>query len=287
VKNSVVFLGAASTAHGVAFAFWRDTAVAIVTFCILSSAGYVFNDVSDIQSDREHPVKRSRPVAAGLVTTPCAVTISIALCALALPMAWSLGRGFFLRAILYLAICVAYSTCLKRVPYVEMGVIALGFLIRLDAGVVLGGGGPTPLLIAAVAFAIVFLTVSKRVQELSLCGTAGSMRQVLRFYSRHHLRNAMPVAGFTAIALFIAYGLNAESGTILKAQMTFTLPLVVLGFVRYMFLIVRITNPDDPTLLFTRDRTLRYIFVLWLGAVLLSLAFPSLLPSMPHGGLDR
>jgi len=284
VKNSVIFLGLASTAHAVDASFWRSTVLAAVAFCALSSAGYALNDVLDVELDRAHRIKRSRPVAAGLITVPCAAGLSIVLSAAGLATASPLGSAFFLRAAAYLAVSVGYSAWLKRVPYVEIASIAAAFLLRLDAGAVLGEGRRAPLLYGAIASAAAFLAISKRLQELSR-GTAPT-RHVLKRYSPRGLRTWMLILGYAALASFAAYGLSAKPETILAAQMSFTLPLVVVGFLRYLFLMLRRTEADDPTLLLIHDRTLRYVFVLWVGAVVLSLAMPSL-SSIAHGGRQR
>jgi decaprenyl-phosphate phosphoribosyltransferase len=277
VKSSVVFLGAASTAYAADAWFWRSTGWAVAAFCVLSSAGYVLNDILDVELDRVHAVKRFRAVAAGSISIPLAAMLSATLAAAGLAMAWALGSAFFLRAAAYLATCAVYSAWLKRVPYVEIAFIAAAFLLRLDAGRVLGAGPPAPLIFAAIGCAIVFLTLSKRMQELTRDGLT-STRDVLGAYDVRHLRMGMVIAGLMAIALFIAYGIAPTPGTILAAQMIFTLPLVIAGFARYLYLMLRTTRADDPTILLLHDRALRYVFLFWVAAVFLSLAVPSLLP---------
>jgi decaprenyl-phosphate phosphoribosyltransferase len=267
IKNSVVLLGVVSTTPNAHAVFSWRVAVAITCFCVISSAGYIINDVLDADRDRSDPLKRMRPIAARQIAVTFAIVAAGILSAVAVVLATVMGPSFLLDVAAYFALSVAYSLYLKNVAYVEIITVVTCFLLRLDAGVAVVAGPREPLLFASLACAITFLAAGKRAHELQYSPTWPQARPVLVGYSAVTLRNAMFIAGFVAMSLFAGYCVTA-TGTMPAAQKAVTLPFVGLGFARYLFLIVsRRASTGDPTTMVTADPILRFTLLLWIATI--------------------
>ena len=158
--------------------------LAFVLFCCASSAFYLLNDIADVQSDRRHPVKCKRPIAAGLVSIPVALGIAVVLLSTALSVGWLRSPALGLTLIGYALLQVAYNLKLKRTPILDIVAIAIGFILRAWAGAAAIGIVLSPWFLLCTAMLALFLGVEKRKAELRLLQIrGGNTRKVLRRYS--------------------------------------------------------------------------------------------------------
>lgn len=218
---------------------------AFALFCALSSGFYLLNDILDRETDRRHPVKRHRPIAAGTVPVPVAWSLaaSLVLGSLALGFAMSAGVGALLS--LYALLQVAYNAKLKHVVLVDIIVISTGFVVRAVTGAVATGIELSVWFLVCTEMLALFLAIEKRKAELR---RGGETRGVLRVYSPAlllRMENVATTGTLMSYALWCA-GLGLEGAT--TPWMALTLPLVIYGVFRYQLLGDPGTVPDalDP-----------------------------------------
>jgi 4-hydroxybenzoate polyprenyltransferase len=243
--------------------------VAFLAFSLTASAVYVLNDLVDREEDRLHPEKRYRPLAAGLVEVRTALAAA-AVC-LAVGLALGLAGGGTLAIILsaYLLLNLAYSYGLKHVVVLDVFIIAAGFMLRLLAGTVGIGIAPSHWLLLCGLMLTLFLGFAKRRAELSaLLQESVRHRRVLEHYTPTMLDQFTTL---TATATIIAYGLYTVSPETVALHGTTALmasvPFVLYGLLRYLFLLHRRDGGGDPAWELLTDRHLQIAFLGWLVTV--------------------
>jgi 4-hydroxybenzoate polyprenyltransferase len=242
---------------------------AFAIFCALSSVVYLVNDVIDRNADRLHPLKRHRPIAAGLVPVSSALLLAGALGVAALALAFWLHPGFGLIGALYLGLLAAYSGPLKHIVIIDVLTIAIGFFLRAAAGaVVLGVTISHWLLIVTILLAL-FLALSKRRHELVLLAdTATSHRRILREYSPYLLDQMISVVTASTLVTYAIYTVSADTvekfGTSLLGL---TLPFPIYGIFRYLYLVHQREGGGSPSDMLLTDRPLLICVALWAATV--------------------
>jgi len=241
------------------------TALAVLVFCVASGAVYLFNDILDRQRDRSHPRKSRRPIASGKLPAAAAAAVAAVLAALALAGGAALGWPFALAVAVYLAIQAAYCTVLRNVVILDAFALAAGFVARVVAGAVAIDVQISSWLLVCTTLIALFLALCKRRQELSsLAGDAARHRQVLAEYSEYLLDQMIVVA---ASATLVAYALyTMAEATIAKfgsSNLIFTLPFVIYGLFRYLFLVHRRDEGGRPEQTLITDPPLLIDVLLW------------------------
>lgn len=224
-------------------------------FCLASGAVYAFNDARDAAQDRDHPDKRHRPVARGAVTPQEAAGLSAFTAALALALAaWT---GWKVAAIVatYLVLSAAYTLGLKRVPVLDVVVIAAGFMLRLLAGTAGIGIEPSNWLLACGFLLTLFLGFAKRRAEIErLSGDAGQHRAVLEDYTIGFLDKAVAICAAAMVAAYVSYTLAADTAQLHGTGYLFlTVPWVLLGTLRYLYRLRFRGGGGDPAEDLLRD----------------------------------
>ncbi|HEX5091710.1 MAG TPA: decaprenyl-phosphate phosphoribosyltransferase [Burkholderiales bacterium] len=254
---------------------WREPAlvaaalIATLAFCLASSAVYAFNDALDAPRDREHPEKRRRPVARGAVSPALAHGFAAALAVLGLAAAAWAGAGVLASVAAYLVLNAAYSLGLKRIPVLDVFIIAAGFMLRILAGTWGIGIEPSRWLLACGFLLTLFLGFAKRRAELArLAEDAGQHRPVLEAYSADFLDQA--VYG-SALGMVLCYALYtvADSTVVLHGtdRLIWTLPWVLLGTYRYLFRLRKRGGGGDPAQELLRDPLLAASALGWVATV--------------------
>ncbi len=278
VKNGFVFLG---LLFGHAWADPARVTLAIdafVAFCLVSSAVYVMNDLVDRERDRAHPKKRKRPLASGTVSMAAAIVLMLVCGGAGLAMAWIGGGalpGIFFG---YVALNVGYSFGLKHVVILDVFLIAAGFMLRILAGTLGIGIAPSQWLLLTGLLLTLFLGFAKRRAELSaLQEDSGTHRRVLEHYSEPLLDQMITVA---AAGVIVAYALYTVSPDTIRLHGTdkliYTLPFVLYGMFRYLYLLHRRGGGGEPALEIVRDPHLVAAGAGWLGLTLWLLVNPVL-----------
>lgn len=221
---------------------WIRAGGALVAFCLISSAIYLLNDCLDVAADRAHPSKRHRPIAAGLVSVPAALSTAAVLVVMSLSMAAWITSALAGVVLLYGLIQVGYCLQLKRMALLDLFCIASGFLLRALAGVVAGGFGYSPWFLLTVGLLALFLAIEKRKAELRVAKDRGLItRQVLERYS---LPLLLRLESLVATSAFMSYSLWAAGPALNGASTTWmllTVPFALVGIFRYQLL----SDPEE------------------------------------------
>ncbi len=246
------------------------TLAGFALLCLLSSVVYLVNDLADMDKDRQHPKKRHRPLASGRLAPRVAVAATVGLLLVALPLSFALEAAFGLIALVYLAANLLYSFWLKHVVLIDVLIVALGYLLRAIAGAWLVASAISPWLYICLTLLALFLGFGKRRGELLLMqNETGNSRRVLQDYSLPFLDELI---NLVATATVVAYSLYTFSAANLPANhaMMLTIPFVLYGVFRYLYLIHIKGEGGAPDELVLTDRPLQVTFALWgLAAVLI------------------
>lgn len=247
--------------------------VAFLVFCAVASCVYLINDIADRDRDRRHPVKRLRPVAAGSVSVTTALAVAAALGVVAVGASLWLGTRFSLLVVTYLAVNLLYSAFLKHVVILDVMAVSSGYLIRVLAGAAAIDVEVSAWLLLCTTFLALFLTFSKRRHELILLsGDASSQREVLSHYSPAFLDQMINVVTASTLLSYALYAVSEE--TVEKFHTPYlilTLPFVLYGIFRYLYLIYQVSHSRNPTEALFYDPPFLVNLVLWaltVGAVL-------------------
>jgi len=237
------------------------TLYALVAFCLASSATYLVNDIVDLEEDRRHPVKRNRPIAAGVVSAPAALTLAVVLALLSVVAAW-LASGETVALILsYLGLQVAYSLWLKHEPVLDLAVVAAGFLLRAVAGGVATDLPISQSFLLVAGFGSLYIVSGKRYSELHTLGSEVGTRRSLVRYSPTYLRFVWTMAGTATV---VAYSLWAfeQSGDGGPAWHAVSIAPFVLGVLRYAA-DIDAGEAAEPEDIVWGDRVLQAVGVIW------------------------
>ncbi len=245
------------------------TLAGFALFCLISSCVYIFNDLADVESDRQHPEKKNRPIAAGKLPVNIAWIAGIVLVIITSGLAFLLTPGFEAVIITYFVLNMAYSKWLKHVPIVDVFVIAAGFVLRVHAGVTLIQVERfSPWLYVVMTLLSLFLGFGKRRAELTLLAKgAGSHRKVLEGYTLPLLDQYIMIVSATFIIAYSLYTFNAPNVP-KDDSMMLTIPFVVYAIFRYLHLIHVEQAGGSPEEILLLDRPFQIAMALWAAAVL-------------------
>ncbi len=277
VKNLFVFAAVIFSQNLFTPLVWPAVA-AFVIFCGLSGAVYLINDVADIEQDRLHPVKRSRPVASGTLPAPAAIAFGALLLGASLGAAFALSRPFGLVATGYGVLLLAYSFWLKYVVIVDVLTVAVGFVLRAVAGAEAVGVDISGWLIICTILIALFLALGKRRHEyLSLKGAAVAHRPILAEYSEGFLDQMIAVVTASTTMAYALYTMWPETVAKFHTRLLpLTLPFVLYGIFRYLYLLYRRDLGGNPSDLLLSDRALLVNTLLWMAALMAIIYGPAL-----------
>jgi 4-hydroxybenzoate polyprenyltransferase len=269
-KNLVVLAALAFSKH----LFDTDAVLravsAFAVFCGLSGAVYVVNDLADVGRDRLHPLKRSRPIASGQLPVRAARLFAGVLLALGLLGAWRLGPGFLACALGYLLLNLAYSFGLKNVVILDVLAIAIGFVLRAVAGAVAISVVFSDWLLVCTILLALFLALAKRRHELVSLPDAAAHRAILAEYSPYLLDQMIAVVTASCLTAYAFYTLAPETVAKYRTeQLALTIPFVIYGIFRYLYLVHRKEQGGSPSEVLLTDWPLLVAVALWAAVVVL------------------
>ncbi len=223
--------------------------LAFICFCIASSAVYIINDVCDKDEDQHHPQKRNRPIASGAIAPGHAIMISIVLMISGLFMTFLLGTYVFFFLLLYIFISIAYSLVIKHVAILDVLTISFGFVLRILVGGLAVSVIPSYWLILCTVMISIFLGFTKRRVELVANGIDNNnSRPVLKDYSTSFLDQVIPMVTGATILAYALYTVDEHTQKVLgTTSMLLTLPFVIYGLLRYIYIIYHLKKGADPT----------------------------------------
>jgi decaprenyl-phosphate phosphoribosyltransferase len=243
-------------------ALWR-VAAAIGLFCLISGCVYIINDLVDVEKDRAHPKKQTRPIASGKLPPKVARNFTIAAVPLSLVAAFVLSPWYALTLGTYFGINIAYCFWTKNVPYLDVLSIATGFVLRVLAGALVISLPPSLWLLGCMALLAMFLGFGKRTHEFTQ--SSAKTRSVLAYYSGDALRWIMHTL---ALVTAVVYTLYLQSEHVAQAfgdaPLLWTLPFAILAILRFIYIVTERPDAESPTEEMLKDWVFMGNFVIWL-----------------------
>lgn len=252
-----------------------QTLLAFGIFCFLSGALYILNDLKDIEEDRLHPIKSKRPLARGELKKRQAIAAFVLLSFLSLLLAEVVNIEFLWICLVYFVLQIAYSFALKHVVILDVFIVAAGFFLRVIAGAVAIRVLISPWLLICTTLLALFLALSKRRHEIILLDAdAMDHRRILKEYSPYLLDQMISVVTASTV---IAYCLYTISGDTIEKfgtnKLILTVPFVLYGIFRYLYLIHQKAEGGTPETLILKDRPLLLDIFLWIVSAALIIYF--------------
>src|SRR4030067_2006191 len=267
-KNLILFVSIIFSLNILNVDMWFTVIYAFILVCMISGSEYIINDVIDRESDRKHPVKYKRPLASGKLKKTPALVFAAMLVIGVVAGSYLVNIPFLIISLSYLMLILFYSLILKHVIIVDLLVISIGFVMRAVAGGIAINVRISPWLIVCTFFLALFLALGKRRHELNLLGNnAGDHRKNLAEYSNEMLDQ---MTSITTGALIISYSLYTFF--VENYFMMLTIPVIIYGLFRYLFLVHSRNYGGEPEMLF-KDKGMVFCMLLWGILVILILYF--------------
>lgn len=258
IKNFLIFVPLVFSKNLSDFSLFWKTLLGFLAFSLLASVIYIFNDIHDVEADRQHEVKRNRPIASGRISIPVAYGIAgillVASCSL------NVVCGFGLRAFaimtLYFVTNLGYSLGLKHIPFLDVVLLVAGFLLRVMYGAAVIGVDLSSWVYLTVISLSFYLGLGKRRNELKKAGTSGKTRKVLSYYTYEFLDKFMYLCLTLAVAFYALWSADQEVienyGT---DKLIWTVPLVIVLLMKYSA-DIETNSYGDPVDVITHDKVL-------------------------------
>jgi 4-hydroxybenzoate polyprenyltransferase len=269
-KNVLIFAGLIFDRQLTMPISFQHTIFGFVLFCLLTSGIYLINDLIDLKADRQHPTKKLRPIAAGEISPTAAFVASIAFVGIALGLGLQLSPAFAAICLIYALLNISYSLWLKHFPIFDVLFLASFYVLRVGAGVVLISVERfSPWLYVFTTFFALFLGIGKRRAEILAMGKAGvNTRKVLEGYTAPFLDQLLLIVLSLAILTYSLYTFSAPNLPENHAMML-TIPFVIYGFFRYLYLVQVLNIGEAPEEILFTDRLIQADLVLWGASILL------------------
>jgi len=275
LKNVFVFAGLIFSRHFFIPESVEKSIIAFIVFSLLSSSGYIINDIIDYREDLQHPAKSKRPIAAGRIKRLPAGAIAIVLMFVSLAGSYSLGTNFFIVCCIYGLLMLVYSFGVKQIVILDVLFVAFGYVLRAIAGAVVIDVEISSWLLLCTLLIALFLAVAKRRTEIVLLGEdAAKHRKILSQYSLPLLNQMIAVVTAACIVAYCLYTLAPETVTKFGTKnLIFTIPFVIYGIFRYLYITYQKQETDIPERVLFSDLPLQLCLVSWVLACVLIIAF--------------
>jgi 4-hydroxybenzoate polyprenyltransferase len=238
--------------------------IIFIAFCLASSSAYIFNDYHDIEADRNHPAKKDRPLASGVIPINQALFLALVLCIVSLIISLNISLLALVIISLYLVNNVIYSVFLKKYPIIDVFQIGFGFMLRIFAGTVGIGIYISEWMILTGFMLSLLIGFSKRYAELSNNPIPKKYRKVLGEYSLEILKSFMIIMASATIITYSLYTLSPRSIEIHNTtNLIYTTPFVIFGIFRFLYLVLFHQSGDDPSSQIFKDKQLVITIILW------------------------
>jgi len=266
IKNAFVWAPLLFSGQFTKFDLCGKAALIFVSFCIVSGAIYVINDLADRYEDKQHPLKRFRPIASGAISPGTAIIFSMVLIVVGVAVAWYVSWSGVLIVLIYVVMNILYSLALKHVAIVDVMTIAAGFVLRVLGGSVAISVAPSHWLLLCTVMISLFLGFTKRRDELlAAAGQAQNSRVVLRNYNVAFLDQAISMVTSVTVLCYVLYTVDARTLQVFGTRaMLLTVPSVIYGLFRYIYIIYHLEEGEDPTSTLVRDIPTIVNMIIWI-----------------------
>lgn len=271
IKNLIIFAPLIFSQNVFNLPLLLKSVLAFVLFCLISGAAYILNDLKDLEEDKLHPLKSKRPLASGRLNKSQALFTFFFLVIISLIGAFLINISFFIALGVYLVLQFSYSFWLKHVVILDVFLIAAGFFIRVISGGLVIEVQLSPWLIICTILLALFLALSKRRHELVLLNASAEIhRPILKEYNPHLLDQMIAVVTASTVISYCLYTISSETidkfGT---KNLIFTVPFVLYGIFRYLYLVHQKKEGGSPEVLLIKDKPLLIDIFLWIATAAL------------------
>ena len=249
---------------------------AFISFSLVASFVYIINDILDVEKDRKHPKKKKRPIASGKISPLSAFIFSIIVFVLGFGIAYDINIQTFVVIFIYFVMNLLYSLKLKHIVLLDVFIIAIGFLLRVYAGAFAIAVPVSHWIILTTFFISLFLGFGKRRNELLVVGEANktSHRPVLAFYNEKIVDAFIVISLTLTVMTYTLYTIDSNAiKNIGSDNLIYTVPVVVYGMFRYLFLIYGEDKGGDPAELVLKDKWIMFTCFIWLIMAILVMYF--------------
>jgi 4-hydroxybenzoate polyprenyltransferase len=257
------FAGEISQTDKIIETFWG-----FLAFCFVASSIYILNDYRDIEDDRKHPVKSKRPLASGAVSKPIALVIAAVLIIGGFLLAWWVRDKFLFVLAIYFFINLGYSFGLKTVPILDIILLAIGFVLRVKAGSVIGYIPLSEWIVIMVFLLALFMAIGKRRDDVLLKMSSGvDMRKSVKGYNLEFLNVLLSLVCAVIIVAYFMYTMSDEVKNRLGTyRLYYTCLFVMAGLMRYLQIIFISADSGSPTKILYKDRFIQVALLLWVAS---------------------
>jgi decaprenyl-phosphate phosphoribosyltransferase len=263
-KNLFIFIPAFFSGHAFDLKLYPSLLLGVLSFCMIASAVYILNDFNDRETDRQHPTKKTRPLASGEANVIVSLIFMVALACGALWISWNLNTSYFLLLVTYFFINIAYTLHLKNIPILDIFIVASGFLFRIYSGGILANVYVSHWLAIMVFLLSLFLALAKRRDDLVIRENNQIIRKSSRNYNLEFINACL--SAFTGIitVAYIMYTISPEVTDRLGTNWLFaTTIFVVAGLMRYLQITFVEEKSGSPTTVLYRDKFILTTLIGW------------------------
>lgn len=273
IKNLIIFAAIIFAGEAASFESLTPVILAFVSFCLISSAMYIINDITDKKNDQNHPVKKNRPLASGALKVSTALIFAVIFAIASIAISFTINNDTLIILICFFLFNILYSVALKKIVILDVMAIALSFVLRAYAGAMAASVPASKWLFLNTLLLALFLGFGKRRHELLLLETnASSHRKILDKYSPYLLDQLIGVVTPAVVVIYIMYTFSAEVSTKLGTEnLYYTIPFVIYGIFRYLYLIHKEEKGGSPTNVLITDIPILVTVILWILTVILIL----------------
>jgi 4-hydroxybenzoate polyprenyltransferase len=253
---------------------WIYSLVAFVLFSLTASGIYIFNDLMDLDEDREHPTKKNRAIASKKISVPTAIFIMVGLIGISIGISFFVNINLFYVLGIYFLLNIAYSIKLKHVAVLDVFIIATGFVLRLFAGSSVGNIPLSHWIIVVTFLLAIFLAIAKRRDDVLLAMQGKNTRKNIDGYNLEFVNAAMVLMAGIVTVSYILYSISEEVvAKIGTDKLYLTSFFVILGILRYMQITFVEENSGSPTKVVLKDTFLKITLVLWFSSFIFIAVF--------------
>jgi 4-hydroxybenzoate polyprenyltransferase len=265
IKNGFVLVPAFFSGH-VDLSLAASSLAAGLSFCLLSSAIYVFNDLCDLEDDKGHARKRLRPLPSGQIGVPSAVALAVSLLVTSIVAAMiaDLPSRFFVMAALFAAVNLAYSLGMKHIPILELLMLSSGYVIRLIAGSAIVGESLSSWIVVCTGLVSMMLAVGKRRGDVANALDESGGRRVLAHYTLSYLDQLSTLLAASTLVTYLLFCISDYAAERFGADVTITAVFVLFGICRFLQIATVESGGDSPTDMIVGDGPLRIAISMWL-----------------------
>ncbi|MBV1818557.1 decaprenyl-phosphate phosphoribosyltransferase [Bacteroidales bacterium MSK.15.36] len=263
IKNGFVFAALIFSGKFLNVNLLQKNIYAFILFCLTSSTVYVLNDIVDLEKDKLHPDKKKRPLPSGMISKKTAIILDVLLVILVISFSYNNIKVFAI-LLAYMIMNILYSFKLKNVVIIDVMIITVGFVMRVEAGSFATGVTISPWLLLCTMLLSLFLAINKRKSELiTLEEKGGKHRKILEEYSIEFLDSMLTLVTPSILIAYCLYTFNSVQ----SRNMMFTIPFVLYGLFRYQYLMLKKNIGGKPEDIFTKDMPFLINIILWIISV--------------------